>query len=388
MLKKACLIIILVQTFLFGNFQYSLKDYIEFTSKHNKINILVSDNIDASLFNFYTEEKDPVITIDMLKKILKSLNMSMLKYDDFYFISLKEYEGEVISLLSSENSLYKIDLKFNSKDDITNLLSLYDVNATYISGSNEIYFTYKDDSVYNLVLSNLKNIDISPKQLGIKITILETNLNDIKERGSEISSYMKSLPNETYNLFLNLITMPYNAVNNVTSSSKGGFYGVLKFLDTKGLTRIKSSPFLLLRNSKELYFSSVENIPYLKENKEFTDNRQSTTSSYEYKDVGLKVKILPLILDDDSVDLNLDLIIENVLNSNNDKPRTSKKELRSSYIIKRGELLVLSGINQTTAFDDNYEVPLLSKIWLLGNIFKYSKKEIKNSTLTISIEII
>lgn len=178
------------------------------------------------------------------------------------------------------------------------------------------------------------------------------------------------------------------ATSNVTSSSKAGYYGVLRYLDSHQISDIKSSPFFSVRSGKEFYFSSVDNIPYLTQNREFTDDRQSVTSSYEYRDVGLKITVFPVILKDGSIDMNLHLVLEDIITNSNDKPTTSKKELKGSYLLKKGELLILSGINKKTAYDDHYSVPLLSDIWLIGNLFKLDSKSFKDTVLTVSIEIL
>lgn len=60
----------------------------------------------------------------------------------------------------------------------------------------------------------------------------------------------------------------------------------------------------------------------------------SQSSSYEYKDVGLQVKLKPLIIDE-FVHFDLHLIVEDLLDNKNLTPTTSKKELKSSYTLKK-----------------------------------------------------
>lgn len=389
MIKKVIILICIIQSLAYSNsFNYSLADYVAFASRDNKVQILISDSIDSAYFDFYTDKENPTVTIEMLKSLLNSQGLNLLKFDDYYFVDFKVEDENVLNLASGDLNLYTISLKNRTNEEVLSLLKLFDINATYISNTNQIYFTAKDDEIYNKIISSVKNIDKEPKQLQIKITIFETNLNEIKDRGSEISSYIKSLPGKSYNYFVNLVTMPYNATTNITSTSKGGFYNVLNFLDNNGFTNIKSSPFFMIRNAKELNFSSVENIPYLVQHKEFKDNEQSVTNSYEYRDVGLKVQIFPYILDNGSVDLDLSLTVENLLNNYDNKPTISRKYLKSSYVLNRGELLILSGLNQTLNFKDEFKVPLLSDLWFIGWLFKYEKTQQKETNLTMSIEIL
>lgn len=387
-MKKVIVYLILAISINAAQFKHELGDFINMAAQQNDVRILISESVDKSAFKFYTKEKEPKISIDMLKQMLKSNSLVLLKFDDFYFVDTDNSKDEIIDLISNKNRLYSISLKNHTSSDVTNLLKMLDVNSTFISNTNEVYFSAPDDAVYESIKLALANIDKSPKQAQIKITILDTNLAKVKTRGSQISSYLKSAPTNTYNYFLNLITMPFNATSNVTNSSKGGFYEVLKYLNENDFTKIEANPIFLLRSGKELYFSSAQNIPYLTQNKAFKDDKESVTNSYEYKDVGLKVKINPLILDNGSIDLDIDLIMENIISTQNDKPTTSKKQLKGSYLLKRGELLILSGLNQNLEYNKDYSVPLLSNIWILGELFKYRSKEIKSTNLTLSIEIL
>lgn len=387
-MKKIVVWLMLAISINATQFKHALGDFINIASIQNNVRILISDSVDKSAFKFFTQEKEPKISIDMLRQMLKSNNLVLLKFDDFYFVDTDNSKDEIIDLISNKNKLYAISLKNHTSSDLINLLKMLDVNSTFLSNTNEVYFSAPDDEIYQSIKSALAKIDKSPKQTQIKLTILDTNLAKVKTRGSQISSYLKSAPTDTYNYFLNLITMPFNATSNVSNSSKGGFYEVLKYLNENDFTRIEANPIFLLRSGKELYFSSAQNIPYLTQNKAFKDDKESVTNTYEYKDVGLKVKINPLILDNGNVDLDIDLIMENIISTQNDKPTTSKKQLKGSYLLKRGELLILSGLNQNLEYEKDYNVPLLSSIWILGELFKYKSKEFKNTNLTLSIEIL
>ncbi|MDA3048913.1 MULTISPECIES: type II secretion system protein GspD [unclassified Campylobacter] len=394
-MKKILILILVfwVQILNADSFKHSLVEFVSFASSHNNVNIIVSEKANEGEFYFFSDEKEPKISLDMLREMLLIQGLTLIKFDSFFLVDFLENNIKnlkTIEFYNEENKefdFYSVSLNNFVKDDIKQVLQILDINSTYIDNSNTLFYI-ADDEKQSKILSALQKIDDTPKQTSIKLTILETNLKDLKDRGSEITSYLKSFPSDTFNYFLNLITMPYNAVSNVTANSKSGYYGVLRFLDLKDFSDIKSSPFFTIRSGKELYFSSVENIPYLMQNKEFTDSRQSVTSSYEYRDIGLKITLYPIILKDGSVDLSLHLIVEDIISNENDKPMTSKKELKSSYIIKKGELLVLSGINKQITYDKKYSIPLLSDIWFIGNLFSFSSKENKDTTLTLSIEIL
>ncbi|HEC1792560.1 TPA: type II and III secretion system protein, partial [Campylobacter lari] len=168
---------------------------------------------------------------------------------------------------------------------------------------------------------------------------------------------------------------------------KKSFYSTLSFLENKGITKIVSNPFLVARSNSEVFFSSVQNIPFLKSTTQVSNTEVAQNSSYDYKDVGLQVRLKPLIIGN-LVDFDLHLIVEDLISNNNLTPITSKKELKSSYTLKRGDLLVLSGINKQTNINYESGIPLLKDIWLLGYLFKIERNQVSNTVLTLSIEIL
>ncbi|EAI0070510.1 secretin, partial [Campylobacter jejuni] len=279
-----------------------------------------------------------------------------------------------------------IKLKNNSYNDVANLLSMYDINSTYLYRSNAVTFLC-DDFIYSHIKSSIDDLDnMDLPQLKFKITILETNLDFLKQKGSKLSSLFESNPIKDFHLFVNLITIPYNSQNNIVSSDKKGFYSTLNFLENQRITRIVSNPFLVARSNTEVFFSSVQNIPFLKNSTSVSNTQVSQNTSYDYRDVGLQVTLKPVIIGD-KVDFSLHLIVEDLLSNSNLTPVTSKKELKSSYTLKKGELLVLSGINKVTNTNYTSGIPYLKDIWFLGNLFKIQRKETNNSVLTLSIEV-
>ena len=69
-------------------------------------------------------------------------------------------------------------------------------------------------------------------------------------------------------------------------------------------------------------------------------------------------------------------------------PITSKKELKSSYTLKRGDILILSGINKTTNVKQRNGIPILKDIFLLKYLFSIEQDQEVNSVVTLTIEAI
>lgn len=377
----------LFQTSLYSSFELelNLRDFASLVSDEKQINILLNPDINATKNTFIISNSSSHDILNVFKKMLSYNNLLLIKDKGFYYV---DYIKDNNLSVSVEN-VYQVSLDNLVFNDVNNYLSAFDINSTYLKGSNTIVFKSTKKN-YKQISKFIKKIDLQSKQVTFKINVLETSLDDLKDRGFNLSAYYKTIDDKNSNLdlnyFLNLITMPYTATSNVLQNSKSGFYAVLKFLNQNGYTNIKTSPFLTAKNNKQVIFTSVQNIPYLLQSTSQKKDETTTTNSYEYKDVGLKLAITPYILKNEiSFDLSLEL--EDILVTSL-TPTISKKTLSSSYSLKRGDLLVLSGINKDTFLDTSFGIPFLQDIFIIGNLFKFSSKKKYHTTLTISIEVI
>lgn len=371
----------------------NLLQFADLASVENKTQILISGSIVPDDYVFFTSSKNPKISLSLFKKMVELQGLRFLKLDDFYFIdNLTDNQKNAVNNESLENpsineNLYYIKLFGNSFDELNSILSLYEKNATYISQDNSAVFKASEKQ-FSEIISYLPNFDTKEKeQVSFKITILETEINVLKERGTEINSLLELSEHKDFKLFFNMLTVPYTQSSNVIKKSNE-FYGVLQFLDKNDITKIKASPFLVAKNNTQVNFSSVKNLPFLSNTSTYTQSAVQTQNTYEYRDVGLKLTLKPVIVSD-MIDVDLNLIYENLLSTGDSlTPKTSKKELKSNYRLKKGEIIVLSGINQSTSIEVKKGIPILKDIPVLQYIFSTKNKELSESILSISIEVL
>lgn len=367
----------------------SLREFASMVASDHNVNILIQQSIeDDKIFFYLGDNNSTKVPLTAFSKMLYLKGFNLKKTDGFYFIEqIKPPEEKPI-----ENVYQTYALKNPVFNDVKNLLAIYDINGTYIASTNSVTFSAPPKHLKDIV-SAIRSVDVPQNQVQFKITILETSMDELKDRGINLSAIAQTATTknseetmQSYNYFLNLITMPYSTSNNVLSNSKFGFYAVLKYLNQNGYTEIKNSPVITARNQTEVSFSSVKNIPYKAGTSSYANSSTTSTTTYAYKDVGLKVTIKPIIVDN-AVNFDLTLLIEDILDTT-DTPSTSKKELKSNYVLQRGEMLVLSGINKETLSDSSYGVPVLQNIFLLGEFFKYKSTSKTNSVLTMTIEVL
>lgn len=376
-----------------------LREFALNVASYNKVNILIQESIDDEKVTFMVGDKDNSIYLPAFKKMLflKGFDFKEDKKNNFYFIEKipekeKEEKKEPEPI---KDVFHSVTLKNLVFPDVENLLKLHNATYSYIASTNTVAFFCKPEHL-ETIKTSIKALDVPYSQVQFKITLLETNLNDIRDRGVNLSAYAQSInttndetvTKQSFNYFLNLITMPYTAQNNVIENSKSGFYGVLKYLDQNGITKIEDSPVISARSHTEATFSNVKNVRYIVNTSSYSQASTTSQNSYQYKDVGTKIIIKPFALGQ-VINFNLSLTVESILaGEDSGTPTTSKKELTGNFDLKRGEILVLSGINSSKNLDNSFGVPLIQDLWFVGNFFKYESKTETKSVITITIEVL
>ena len=390
-MKKIILaLVLLLSQLLASEVKLNLLEFANLASVNSNTDILISDDINPNEFYFYTN-KGSRVSISHFRKAIEIKGLRLVRNSDFYYVENKALDNN--GTLTPKAKLRYLELKNNTFDDVSKIIKSTtdsnDFNSTsskveYIKSTNSVVFKANDDD-YSDIIDFAQRSDKRLEQVNFKLTILETNLNNAENIGTNLNSLADVVTRADFNYFVNLITMPYTAETNVVRDKKKGFYGVLNLLVKNDVTSVKQSPYLVAKNGTPVYFSSVKNIPYLKNTSTYSNASTTTQNTYDYRDVGLKVSITPTILKD-HIDFDLDLVVEDILDETTLTPQTSKKELKSNYSINKGEILVLSGINKETAYEYRNGIPLLKDIPIIQYLFSIKQKVIQKSVITLTIE--
>jgi general secretion pathway protein D len=132
---------------------------------------------------------------------------------------------------------------------------------------------------------------------------LETNLGKLKDLQGVINA---SLPN-SQKIAFDLLLGSNFTISNTQSEITNDFKSVLSFLDKNNVSNVLTDTILTLRHNKITTINSSQNIPYLTTSNLIDDIKTNEVNNYDYKDVGLFIKIKPIILDN-VLDLNLVII--------------------------------------------------------------------------------
>jgi general secretion pathway protein D len=136
-------------------------------------------------------------------------------------------------------------------------------------------------------------------------------------------------------------------------------------------SHILSTPQILTTDNEEATLTIGKNVPY--QTRSAAESGTDTYSSYEYKDVGITLKITPQISKDRLVRLNVYQEITKLDSANQtdtDRPTTLKRKIETTLIVEDGNTVVIGGLIDETLSSSEYKVPCLGDIPGLAYLFK------------------
>lgn len=149
---------------------------------------------------------------------------------------------------------------------------------------------------------------------------------------------------------------------------------------------ILSTPQLLTLNNEDAEINVGKNVPYItRSDTSATVPGQVYGQSYEYKDVGIALKITPHINEDRFVRLKIDQQVTKLTGDQTTTPTTLKRTAKTTVVIRDKETVVIGGLIDDSTIVDTYQVPCIGDIPFLGWLFKTRGSGREKSNLFVFI---
>lgn len=271
------------------------------------------------------------------------------------------------------------------------------VKITHDKATNSlIIMADKDD--YQVLESIIKKLDISRPMVYIEALIMEVRDTDDFTLGVE---WMTSTSTGTidgrqtgaYGGFTRDSASGVSALpsveNNILSVPGGFALGIMgEAINIGGITfpnlgaairavkkneqiRIISTPQILTLDNEEAEISVGENVPYLTT----SGSGEQNFNSFEYKDVGVVLKITPQISQGRFVRLNIYQKVEKLTTKESTTPTTLKRTAETTVVVRDQATVVIGGLIGEDLNSADYQVPCLGDVPVAGHLFKSRTRE-------------
>lgn len=237
----------------------------------------------------------------------------------------------------------------------------------------------------------IPNLDIAKSEVGIDVEIIEVNRSLINKIGVDFgtSPISISAAQESPTEEGKVSPIQLNKLKNTN------FYMTipsvaLNILESDGNNRIIAKPNLRGLDSEEISYMVGDEIPIPQTQiSSIAAGGISTVplTTYQYKNVGVEIKITPFIHHENEITLEIKLTM-NFLSSSgysSQFPTLGKRELEAKIRLKEGETNIIGGFIRDDIRQSMAGIPALSKIPILGHLFGSSEKTITQTDLIFSI---
>ncbi|MDP8248955.1 MAG: secretin N-terminal domain-containing protein [Candidatus Tritonobacter lacicola] len=279
---------------------------------------------------------------------------------------------------------------------------------------------------YILIEKIINDLDIARDQVLVELILAEVNLAKSLDMGINANTITSILTAEEFtdtSLFWGGQAFD-NALNNMfvegdtgnfrtrampfAPAGRGGKYGfmfrdddrdwmnfavLLDLLQADRDFNILSAPQVLTSDNEEVEFKVVRNIPFPTSNIISTETQAigGELQNFDYRDVGVEMKITPQISPDRTVTLEIHQKIDNVTGSVEvtgvglAAPETLKRETKTTISVRDKDVVIMSGIISDRKTEVVTKVPILGDMPYFGAMFRSKRSNWDKINLLIFI---
>ncbi len=266
--------------------------------------------------------------------------------------------------------------------------------------SNAIVVSGTVDDI-RLIKEIVEKVDVLLAQVSIQVVIAEVTLTDSDTSGINALNLTIGTTAKYGTHITNFDTQSSSASGasgiagwNITSGVVAplAFQAALTNTGAKNHVKILSANTIVTTHNKEADFKVTQQQPIITGSQSTLATTGTTpvaTSTFTYKDIGIEVKVTPLIGDDGSVQLNIDQIVDDIVGNvtvdNNQQPIIGHREATSFVNVQDGQMIVLGGLQQSKLSASRTKLGLFYEIPILSNLLGARTHEVDRTELLLFV---
>jgi general secretion pathway protein D len=243
-------------------------------------------------------------------------------------------------------------------------------------------------SEYADILENLKVIDVYPQQVLLEVLVGEVTLDDSLKLGIDWTFNNTFGPGGSYQG--TGILDQGNPVNNFNYlvAKTGRLAAAFRSLAKDGKASVLSSPSIIATNGKKARINVADQVPVVNSTLQSNTNPPVTTTTVEYRDVGVILSFTPYINDSGLVTLEIEQEVSEVSSTSssaNINPTFFKRSVSTNLVASQDQSIVLGGLVKERKSLNRAGLPWFYKIPFIGWIFGSRDDTVSRTELLIFI---
>ena len=239
----------------------------------------------------------------------------------------------------------------------------------------------------------IEKIDIPLPQVLIEAIITQVTLNEKQTSGLESFKFVYEGATRT---FTDIATGTAGGITfsggPISMDNPSGFSLTTDITptNTDSDTRVLSAPRIVVSHNEEGIINVSRSQPIITASTTSgVSSTLNTRSAVEYRDIGIKLTVTPLIGADGTVQMVIEQTVENVIENisidGNDQPIIGVREATSTISVKDSEIIVLGGLQENTNTDSNNYFPIFGRLPIIRSILGASTDDYERTEIIIFI---
>jgi general secretion pathway protein D len=239
----------------------------------------------------------------------------------------------------------------------------------------------------------IEKIDIPLPQVLIEAIITQVTLNEKQTSGLESFDFVYEGATRTFSSIATGTAGGISFSEGTISMDNPSDFSLttdIRPTNTDSDTRVLSAPRIVVSHNEEGVINVSRSQPIITASTTSgVSTNLNTRSSVEYRDIGIKLTVTPLIGSDGTVQMVIEQTVENVIENisidGNDQPIIGVREATSTISVKDREIIVLGGLQENTNTDSNNYFPIFGRLPIIRNIFGTSTDDYERTEIIIFI---
>jgi len=366
----------------------NMKDVFDFLSRLSGVNILFDDDVKTHPVTIFVKD----VTFQYALNLLLSTNklfMKKLSADTIIIIpknkaKVDQYQDLMVKTFYLNNS--------KSKEIVNLLKTMLDIKKVYVNEILNSITIRETPEKIKLVEKIIAANDLKEAEVILDVEILEISRTNTLKYGWNFTPALSATG--TIQSVTGSTSSYGIALSELTHLTKDNFYValpgvVINLIKSDSDAQTLANPRVRVMNNKPAKFHIGDKIPIQTATVTSTSTA-AVTSTFEYKDVGIKLTIEPLIHLNNNVTLKLVLEVSTLgdaldFGNGQKQYKFGTRNTETLINLRDGEAVIIGGLIKDEERKSKVKIPLLGEIPLLGKLFSSTDDEVVKTDILMTI---
>ena len=339
---------------------------------------------------------------------LDSINALVISAPDDAYTKIRALIGELDIQREIKSNVNVIYLKHANAVDLVGVLTDVTSNSSENGAVPSDFVVQADEATNSLIVKAppaefasvkgiIEKLDIRRAQVYVEAVIANVSTDQMEQFGIDfdggdaLAGSTRTLTNgvgvgdDVSNVNLTGSQFTYSLFN----AGSDQLNVIIDALRSDTNSNILSTPTILTLDNEEAEILVGQEVPFVTGSFSSTDGDGNAFQTIERQDVGIQLRIRPQINEGDTIQLEVEQEISSVVATELEDEAdliTNSSSISAIVQVDHGQVIVLGGLTSDSVTDVITGIPVLSRIPLIGGLFRSQTKDVDRQNLMVFLK--